>query len=154
MRLRRLTKSQLKRQQDEEAMRQQARQEVEADKDKSIEEERLAIEEGCKKLKVRVKEIEPDGHWCVATRQSLALALTRVHVPSMYNAIADQLNSLKLSSSVRCSASRGRLRPDWSAARLGLKRTRQPAHALQTTCVNTKTSSCPSSRQKTRTRPS
>lgn len=40
-----------------------ARAEVAAENDRSVEDERLAIEAGCKKLGVRVKEIDPDGHW-------------------------------------------------------------------------------------------
>lgn len=37
--------------------------EVEAENDNSIGEERKAIDDGCIKLGVVVKEIEPDGHW-------------------------------------------------------------------------------------------
>lgn len=42
-----------------------AQAEVAAANDTSIADERKSIDQGCKKLGVWVKEIEPDGHWCV-----------------------------------------------------------------------------------------
>ena len=44
-------------------LRSSAQAEVEAENDQSIQEERKAIGDGCAKLGVHVKEIEPDGHW-------------------------------------------------------------------------------------------
>jgi len=56
-----------------EEQRKQAQAEVEAANDQSIEQERRAINLGCEKLGVLLKEIEPDGH-------------------CLYSAVADQLN--------------------------------------------------------------
>ncbi|GAA6049776.1 hypothetical protein JCM3770_002155 [Rhodotorula araucariae] len=61
-----------------EQQRRDAEAEVLAENDRSVELEKQAIEEHCKKLKVMVKVIEPDGH-------------------CMYSAVADQVNFLKLS---------------------------------------------------------
>jgi OTU domain-containing protein 6 len=46
-----------------ENMRKSARDEVAAENDRSVEDERAAILAGCTKLGVRIKEIDPDGHW-------------------------------------------------------------------------------------------
>ncbi|KAL8281107.1 hypothetical protein RQP46_006465 [Phenoliferia psychrophenolica] len=54
-----------------------AQAEVDAANDTSIADERKSIDEGCKRLGVWVKEIEPDGH-------------------CLYSAIADQVNILQL----------------------------------------------------------
>lgn len=61
-----------------ESMKKSAQDEVAAENDRSVEEEREAISKGCTKLGVRIKEIEPDGH-------------------CLYSAIADQVNFLGLS---------------------------------------------------------
>ncbi|GAA5870865.1 hypothetical protein JCM1840_002712 [Sporobolomyces johnsonii] len=61
-----------------EEQRLQAEAEVAAENDRSVEDEKNAIEAQLKKLKLRIKEVEPDGH-------------------CMYSAIADQANFLKLS---------------------------------------------------------
>ncbi|GAA5825130.1 hypothetical protein JCM10212_000351, partial [Sporobolomyces blumeae] len=62
-----------------EEQRQQAAAEVLAENDQSVERERSQIDAQLKKLKVHVKEVEPDGH-------------------CLFSAIADQANFLKLSS--------------------------------------------------------
>ncbi|BGP40304.1 OTU protein [Rhodotorula kratochvilovae] len=61
-----------------EQQRRDAEAEVLAENDRSVELEKQAIDSQCQKLKVMVKEIDPDGH-------------------CMYSAIADQANFLKLS---------------------------------------------------------
>jgi len=48
-----------------EQQRRDAEAEVVAENDRSVEMEKQAIETQCRKLKVMIKEIEPDGHWCV-----------------------------------------------------------------------------------------
>ncbi|GAA5895277.1 hypothetical protein JCM8208_005960 [Rhodotorula glutinis] len=61
-----------------EQQRRDAEAEVVAENDRSVEMEKQAIDNQCRKLKVMIKEIEPDGH-------------------CMYSAVADQVNFLKLS---------------------------------------------------------
>lgn len=61
-----------------EQQRREAEAEVVAENDRSVEMEKEAIETQCRKLKVMIKEIEPDGH-------------------CMFSAVADQVNFLKLS---------------------------------------------------------
>ncbi|GAA6034086.1 hypothetical protein JCM8097_000687 [Rhodosporidiobolus ruineniae] len=61
-----------------EEQRRQAEAEVAAENDRSVEVEKEAIDAQCRKFKVHIKEIEPDGH-------------------CMYSAIADQANLLHLS---------------------------------------------------------
>ncbi|KAL7339350.1 amidohydrolase family protein [Rhodotorula toruloides] len=63
-----------------EQQRREAAAEVAADNDRSVEMEKEAISAQCRKLKVMIKEIEPDGH-------------------CMYSAVADQVNFLKLAPS-------------------------------------------------------
>lgn len=46
-----------------EAIKASAQAEVELENDNSVGEERKAIDDGCLKLGVVVKEIVPDGHW-------------------------------------------------------------------------------------------
>ncbi|KAK4053937.1 OTU protein [Microbotryomycetes sp. JL221] len=81
----------LKKEQHYENMRRQAEEEMLAENDRSVQNERDAILAGCQKLGVRVKEINPDGH-------------------CLYSAIADQVNMLGLAgnkedySSVRSHA--------------------------------------------------
>ncbi|KAM0791376.1 hypothetical protein ACM66B_005841 [Microbotryomycetes sp. NB124-2] len=81
----------LKKEQHYENMRRQAEEEMLAENDRSVQDERDAIEAGCSRLNVRVKEINPDGH-------------------CLYSAIADQVNMLGLAekkedySSVRTHA--------------------------------------------------
>ncbi|KAK4054463.1 OTU protein [Microbotryomycetes sp. JL201] len=67
----------LKKEQHYENVRRQAEEEMLAENDRSVQEERDAIETGCKKLNVRVREINPDGH-------------------CLYSAVADQVNMLGL----------------------------------------------------------
>ncbi|KDE08937.1 hypothetical protein MVLG_01029 [Microbotryum lychnidis-dioicae p1A1 Lamole] len=62
-----------------EQIKHHAQQEVLHANDNSIEEERQAMHEGCTRLGVRIKEIDPDGH-------------------CLYSAIADQANHLRLST--------------------------------------------------------
>ncbi|GAA5918086.1 hypothetical protein JCM6882_004986 [Rhodosporidiobolus microsporus] len=61
-----------------EEQRRQAEAEVAAENDRSVELEKEAIDAQCRKYKVHIKEIEPDGH-------------------CMFSAVADQANFLKLS---------------------------------------------------------
>ncbi|GAA5820254.1 hypothetical protein JCM11251_005545 [Rhodosporidiobolus azoricus] len=61
-----------------EEQRRQAEAEVAAENDRSVEFEKQAIDAQCRKYKVHIKEIDPDGH-------------------CMFSAIADQANFLKLS---------------------------------------------------------
>lgn len=53
----------MRKEQQTEAIRAQAGAETAAENDRSVQDERDAIEAGCKKLGVRVREIDPDGHW-------------------------------------------------------------------------------------------
>lgn len=46
-------------------LRTTAHAEVAAENDHSVEDEKRAIDVGCTKLGVRIKEIDPDGHWSV-----------------------------------------------------------------------------------------
>ncbi|GAA5856732.1 hypothetical protein JCM8547_008813 [Rhodosporidiobolus lusitaniae] len=62
-----------------EEQKKQAEAEVAAENDRSVEFEKQAIDAQCRKFKVHIKEIDPDGH-------------------CMYSAIADQANFLGLSS--------------------------------------------------------
>lgn len=54
---------QLRKEQHYESVRKQAQEETAAENDRSVQDERDAIQAGCTKLKVRIKEINPDGHW-------------------------------------------------------------------------------------------
>ncbi|GAA6013843.1 hypothetical protein JCM10207_008210 [Rhodosporidiobolus poonsookiae] len=63
-----------------EEQRRAAEAEVAAENDRSVEKEKQEIDAQCRKFKVHIKEIEPDGH-------------------CMYSAIADQANLLGLSPS-------------------------------------------------------
>lgn len=58
-----LLPSQLKKSSRFDFLRSSAQAEVEAENDQSIQEERKAIDDGCAKLGVHIKEIVPDGHW-------------------------------------------------------------------------------------------
>lgn len=49
-------------------VRKTAQEEMAAENDRSVQDERDAIAKGCTKLGVRIKEIDPDGHWCAVTR--------------------------------------------------------------------------------------
>lgn len=55
--------SQQRKEQHYQDVRKQAQEETAAENDRSVEIERDAILAGCTKLKVRIKEINPDGHW-------------------------------------------------------------------------------------------
>ncbi|ORY89427.1 hypothetical protein BCR35DRAFT_300610 [Leucosporidium creatinivorum] len=68
----------LRKEQHYESVRKQAQEETAAENDRSVQDERDAIQAGCTKLRVRIKEINPDGH-------------------CLYSAIADQANLLGLS---------------------------------------------------------
>jgi len=74
---------------------------VVAENDRSVEMEKEAIETQCRKLKVMIKEIEPDGHWCVhrfASGSWTGADPRPFRRPrSMFSAVADQVNFLKLS---------------------------------------------------------
>lgn len=59
-----------------ETQRQEAQAEVALENDRSVEIERDAIDAQCRKYKVHIKEVEPDGHWCALFRPFTSSANT------------------------------------------------------------------------------